>query len=71
MMHPATVATPDPALRPELLGVVDAGVFARAAARDAGERGEVALAPRGALTRAQTAALAALLGLRPAPANDA
>lgn len=58
-------------LRPELAAVVDAGVLARAAARDAGHRGGPALPRCGALTAAQAGALAALLGLdAPAPAND-
>ncbi len=67
-----TLATlpPDHALRPELRGVVDAGVLARAAAFDGGERCAPTLPPSGLLTRAQADALAALLGLDGPPAND-
>lgn len=67
-----TLATlpPDPALLPELRGVVDAGVLARAAAHDGGERRAPALPPSPLLTPAQAVALAALLGLGEPPAND-
>jgi hypothetical protein len=67
-------------LHPELARLVDVGVFARAALDD-GAREALAFEAlardatrRGALTVAQAAALAALLGLGampPPPANDA
>jgi hypothetical protein len=69
---PAHGGAPAPALRPEIAALVDAGMLARAAARDAGWRLGVPLAARGGLTAEQALALAALLGVdAPCPANDA
>lgn len=76
MTHIRTPASA-PALRPELVRLVDAWVLEHAAARDEGQRahafgaGALAATRRGELTTGQAGALAALLGLPSScPAND-
>jgi hypothetical protein len=77
MAHTLTLDAPVAALRPELVGLLDAGLLEHAAAVD-GACPRPRLAAHGALARAarrgvvtsgQAAALASLLGLL-RPAND-